>query len=148
MKSVKWSIMITLWALMDKTGKHYTTPSWGHIGILLEKYHNVKVKRRWIFQCLKDMTDAGLIARKKRYRKSEVDNIEQLPGLISFTLAGLQSLVKMKVAGAYKAVKNMMAWVQKGKKTFPEPREIAPSMSSEDMAANLSKMRGLLATIG
>ena len=111
---------------------------------LLEKYHHVKVKRRWIFQCLKDMADEGLITRRKRYSLNGEAKIEQLPGIITFTLKGLKYLVAKKVAGAYKALKDMMAWVKGKDRRFPERKDIAPDMTDAEIEENLGRLRNLI----
>ena len=144
MKNTKMSITVTLWALMGKSKKHYATPSWHSIETLLLKYHKVKAKRRWIFQCLRDMANEGLIARRKRYRFNTEAKIEQLPGIITFTLEGLKFLVTRKVAGAYKALKDMMAWIQGKDRRFPERKDIAPNMSDAEIQENLGRLRNLI----
>jgi len=144
MKNTKTSVIITLWALMGKSKKSYSTPAWRALETLLEKYHHVKVKRRWIFQCLRDMADEGLIARRKRYRLNAEAKIEQLPGIITFTLEGLKYLVAKKVAGAYQALKDMMAWIQGKDRRFPERRDIAPDMTDAEIQDNLGRLRNLI----
>ena len=147
MKNTKMSVIITLWALMGKSKKSYATPSWHSIETLLLKYHKVKVKRRWIFQCLRDMADEGLVARRKRYRLNGEAKIEQLPGIITFTLAGLKYLVAKKVAGAYQALKDMMAWIQGKDRRFPERKDIAPDMSDAEIQENLGRLRDIIREI-
>jgi hypothetical protein len=60
MNATKSAVMITLFSSMCQGEKHYTVTSVDKIIINLEKYHNIHVKRRWIFYCLSAMLLSGL----------------------------------------------------------------------------------------
>jgi len=92
--------MITLFFSMGQGKKTYTQASINRILELLSEFHNINIKRRWVFQCLRYLEDAGYITRRKRYNRHAGGLIEQIPSLWSFTHKGAQWLVKQ---GVYKA---------------------------------------------
>jgi hypothetical protein len=98
---------------------HYTKTSVDKIRENLEKYHKIHVKRRWIFYCLADILDAGLITRKARYRNDEAGLIRQHTSLLAMTLQGLKYLVSKRVHGAWKALKIMIAWLKRKDNRWP-----------------------------
>lgn len=141
-------MLITIFALTQKSGKHYTSPFWWHIQKLLQQYHNVKVKRRWIFQCLKDICDAGLINRLERKAPARNGEFQQEPGLISFTVKGMKYLVKKRVGGALGVLRQMMKWVSKKDRRWPEEKDIMRECTPAQMKANLEKLRSIVDALG
>ena len=103
--------MITLFSCTGQGGKHYSVVSVQKIIELLKKYHKIDVQRRWLFQCLRDLLDAGLIARKARYKRRGGGLIGQIPSMISFTLQGAKHLVSKRVSGAIQLLKSILSWV-------------------------------------
>ena len=148
MNATKNAVMITIFALMQKSEKHYTNPFWWHIQKLLQRYHNVKVKRRWIFQCVKDICDAGLITRVEEKAKEKNGEFIQSPGLISFTVKGMKYLVKKHVGGAFGLLKQMMKWVKKGDRRWPAEKDIAPECTPAQRKANLGKLASIVDALG
>ena len=144
MKHAKTSVLITLFALIQKSGKHYTSPYWWHIQKLLQEYHNVKIKRRWIFQILKDLHDEGLITRVERKAPTRNGEFRQEPGLISFTIKGMKYLVKKKVSGALGVLKRMMQWVKKGKRQWPTEKDILPEYTDAQREASREKIASIV----
>ena len=148
MNATKNAVLITIFALTQRSGKHYTSPFWWHIQKLLKEYHNVKVKRRWIFQCWKDIYDAGLITRLERKAPARNGEFLQEPGLISFTIKGIKYLVKKHVGGALGVLKKMMQWVKKGKRKWPTEKDIAPACTPAQRKANLERLASIVDALG
>ena len=142
--ATKNAVLITIFALTQRSGKHYTSPFWWHIQNLLLKYHNVKVKRRWIFQCWRDICDAGLINRLERKAPQIDGRFIQEPGLISFTIQGMKYLVKKRVGGALGLLKQMMKWVKKGDRRWPAEKDIAPECTPAQRKANLERLASIV----
>ena len=119
MNEAKFSIMITLFFSMSQGKNHYTVSSIDKLRENLDKYHKVDIKRRWTFQCLRDLLDAGYIKRKQRYVHDFDGLITQIPSMITFTLKGAIFMVRRGVSGAKKIVKSMVKYLQKKDKRFP-----------------------------
>ena len=148
MKNTKASLLITLWSVYRAGKRHYTTMSCAQGIKLLSKYHEVKIKRRWFFYCMRDFLDEGLIARKPRYNQNTSGCINQIPSLISFTLKGLKYLSRNKVSGAFQALKSMMSWLKSKDQRFPQERDLMPEFSLEERSANVHKLKKLLKNFG
>lgn len=140
MNRVKHGIMITLFALMQKSGKSYSSPYWHHISNLLLKYHKVNIKRRWTFQCLADIHEEGLITRLERKAPKIDGEFKQEPGLISFTIKGMKYLVSKHVGGALGKLKQMMAWVKKSDRRWPKKADILPVCTPDQAKRNLERL--------
>lgn len=136
--------MITLFALMQKSGRTYTSPFWHHIANLLKKYHKVNIKRRWVFQCLADIHQAGLITRLERKAPQIDGEFKQEPGLISFTVKGMKYLVSKHVGGALGKLKAMMKWVKKGDRRWPRKEDILPICTPAQAKRNLERLAGIV----
>lgn len=146
--NTKSALLVTLWAIQQKSGKHYTTASWERLVELLEKYHGRSIRRRWFFYCMRDFLQAGLIARKQRYRQNDEGAISQIPSMITFTMEGLKYLVKNKVTGAFRALKNMLAWLKGTDKRFPHYEDLLPKLSIDERNDNIRRLKQLFRKTG
>ena len=115
--------MITIFFSMSQGKNHISYSSIAAILENLEIFHSKTIKRRWCFQCLKDLTDAGFISRRTRYRNDPSGQIAQIPSMISFKLKGIVWLVKMGVKGAKELYKSMVTWLQKNDKRHPKQED-------------------------
>jgi len=116
----KISIMIVLIRIADKGGKHYVTPKPKTLLKLLKQYQGVVISRRWLFQCLKDLEEMGLITRRRRYSpRSSTYQFRQLPGILAFTYQGCEFLACRGVAGATKIKKLITDWIKRKDQRFP-----------------------------
>jgi len=122
--NAKSAIMITLFSCMSQGKNHYTRVSINKIQELLEKFHKIHVKRRWIFYCMRYLMDENLITKKKRYRNDDDGLINQIPSLHSFTIAGMKYLVSKSVTGAWKALKIMVKYIMSKDKRWPGQKDI------------------------
>ena len=119
MNSSKNGTMITLFASMGQGKNHYSVSSIDKIRLNLDKFHDINIKRRWMFQCMADLEADKYIRRKPRYIQDHNGLIRQIPSMITFTLKGIVWLVKMGVEGAKKIYKSMMSYLKKDDKRFP-----------------------------
>ena len=113
MGATKLSILITLLRIMSKGHKHYAVPTPNSPLYLIEKYHHIKIRRRWLFQCLHDLEQAGLITRKRRYAQISSRRWKQKPSMIIFTLQGADFLWKKSIDGAGKLRKSISEWINR-----------------------------------
>jgi hypothetical protein len=125
MNNCKMSLLITLFKVIVNTKNHYAAPSVNSILGLLEKHHHVEVRRRWLFQCLRDLEDAGYITRRIRRVKQGDGAILQVPSLWAFSLKGAQYLFKKCVAGAGDLMHKMLTWLNKGDSRWPETPKLS-----------------------
>jgi len=112
--------MVTLFACMSQGENHYSRVSISKIQELLEKFHKIHVKRRWIFYCLADLLENKLITRKSRHVKDHNGLITQVPSLLAFRLKGVAYLVSKYVVGAKKLYKSMVKFGRKDDKRWPD----------------------------
>jgi len=132
---------------MSQGKNHYTKSSIAKIGKNLEKYHKIHVKRRWIFYCLAYLLSAGYITRKKRYRNNETGLIAQIPSLLAVTVKGAKYLVSKRVTGAINLLKNIIAWLKKGDKRWPEKKDIQDGSYWPEGADERKRLNDLLASV-
>jgi len=127
MNNTKLSILITLFSCSSQGRTHYTLVRINKIIELLEKMHKTKVCRRWVFQCIRDMIDAGLLSRKSRYKHRSDGTIEQLSSIIAISLKGAKLLISKRVSGAFLLLKNILAWIKNKDKRFPSKNKKIPA---------------------
>lgn len=123
MNTSKASLIITIFKSTGQGENHYTVSSVDKLRLNLEKFHDITIKRRWTFQCLKDLIDANYIRRKQRYVKDFNGLITQIPSMITFSLKGVVWMVKMGVKGAKKIYKSMMSYLKKDDQRFPSRKD-------------------------
>jgi len=117
--ATKNAIMIIISSSMDIQKNPYSKASVNKIIELLKQYHGITVKRRWVFYCLHDLEEEGLIARKPRYKNIAPGRIKQMSSMIVFTLKGAKYLIKKKVIGAMQLMKRILDWMKNQDKRFP-----------------------------
>jgi hypothetical protein len=144
MNAAKNALLISLFKLQEGRNKHYSSPRVDALLGLMEKHHRKKIRRRWLFQCLRDTEDGGYVVRKKRYRKNEDGEVEQISSLWSFTLKGAQYLFKKCVSGAGNLVKRILQWLNKGDDRWPQPKESAPNIERAAIQGGMTKLKYIL----
>lgn len=144
MNASKASLIITLFSCMGQGKKHYSVVSIEKILQLLQKYHKIKIQRRWIFQCLKDLLDAGYITRKQRYKRRDGGLIGQIPSMISFTLRGAKYLVSRRVSGAVRLLKSILSFVTGSDQRWPHGADIVPPPTQGKKKTNQRELTKLL----
>lgn len=148
MNATKHAVIVALFAIMSKGQTHYSKASVARLLELLEKYHGITVKRRWLFYCMAYMEKQGLIRRKARYRNHEDGTIYQLPSLVTFSLQGIRYLVAKRVAGAKRLLDKMIAWAQRKDKRFPAPEPALETMPVLSVEENQRRLKNLLFEFG
>jgi len=147
MNNTKHAVAVALFASTQNGRNHYTKASAHRLRELLAQYHGIQIQRRWLFKCLADMEEQGLIRRKKRYDRREHGTIRQFSSMITFTLEGLRYLVAKKVEGAASLFKRTLDWLKQKDKRFPRVAEIAAGITPEEAGENIKRLRGLIAGI-
>ena len=148
MNNSKAALMITLFAATGQGKNHYTVGSVDKFLSLLTKYHKIDIQRRWIFQCLKDLLDAGYITRKARYKRRDGGLIGQIPSMISFTLQGAKYLVSRRVSGAFALLKSILNFVTGKDKRWPGTSDFLPPPAQGKKKQNQRELTKLLDSIG
>lgn len=144
MNNTKNSVVVALFASMQGGKKHYTKASVDALRMLLEKFHDIHVKRRWLFYCLHDLEDRGLIRRKERYRRDSDGTFMQISSMISFTLKGVRYMVSKRIAGAKKMLETMLAWWKKKDGRFPKPSPEIEKFTPLESAENIRRLKELV----
>lgn len=124
MGNTKISILITLLSCMNLKGNPYTKASVLKIIELLEKMHKVKVKRRWVFQCIADLIEAGMLRRRARYKNEKDGTVRQLSSIIAFSLKGAKFLLDKRISGAKLLMDKILRWVKNQDKRWPTNKDI------------------------
>lgn len=148
MNNTKAAIMITLFSCMSQGEKHYSRVSINKIQALLEKFHKIHVKRRWIFYCMRYLMDENLITKKKRYRNDDGGLISQIPSLHSFTITGMKYLVARRVTGAWKVLKTMVKYVMNKDKRWPGQKDVGLPEDFEQFKPSKKDWDDLLGIVG
>lgn len=147
MGSSKHAILITIFSILVKGNRHYITPSMDAILSLLEKYHGVKIKRRWLFECMRYLRYEGFLKTRHRFYNSDYNKIHQLPSMITVTLYGLSWLDKKKVKGAVEKLKIMLSWLREKDGRFPSWQEFSPQIDEITVERNKGRLKALLESI-
>lgn len=145
MNSTKHAVAIALFASMRNGAKHYTKASQTKLRILLAKYHNIQIQKRWLFYCLADMEAQGFIRRKTRYYRKADGTFVQISSMITFTLPGIKYLVKKRVAGSLSLLKRMLKYLAGSDERWPKENDIEPRWTPEEIGANKRRFTRLLA---
>ena len=119
MLNTKPALMITVFYCIGQGKSHYTVAAVDTFLKLLKDHHNIRIRRRWMFQCLRDLLDQGYLKRRPRHLNDGNGLVTQIPSMISFTLKGVAWLVKMGVDGARAIHKSMLSYLNKGDNRFP-----------------------------
>jgi len=132
MNKTKFAILITLFTCTSQGKNNYSLISIDRIIELLKRFHNVEVKRRWVFKCIRYMLDSGLLSRRSRFGHRDDGKIFQLSSIIAISLKGAKLLISKRVSGAFLLLKNILAWVKNKDNRFPKKEDILP-INSDNM---------------
>ena len=115
----KTALLITLLQILVKGEKHYCKPHPDRLLELLQQYHRIKIERRWFFQCMRDLEDAGFIFRQRRWEKLQEKIIRSKTSLWFFTIKGAQFLKAKAINGAKELLARMLAWMNRDDSRAP-----------------------------
>ena len=125
MNNTKFAILATIFFCLGGKSFKYSLVSIDKIIELLKKHHNIVVKRRWVFQCIRDLIDAGFLSRKSRRGKNSDGSVWQKSSILAFTLRGARFLFSKGVMGAKNLIASILAWIRrKNDNRFPSKTEI------------------------
>ncbi len=148
MNQSKGAIFVTIFSCMSQGKNHYSCVSIAKILKLLHSHHKIDIKRRWLFQCIRDMIDKGLLSRKSRHVRDSQGHIEQIPSMLTFTIRGARYLVSKRVSGAFKLLKSMLKFVSGGDKRWPHPKDVAGPAVEENFRPSRDDWKKLFGRIG
>jgi len=146
MNAAKASIMISIFFATGQGKSHYTVSAIDTFLLNLEKFHKIKIKRRWIFYCFRYLLDEGFIRRKARHVRDNNGLITQIPSMVTFTLKGVVWLVRKGVGGAKKVYSSMMNYLKKEDNRFPSKAQFDDGSywpEASDQRAALEKLLGI-----
>lgn len=147
MNTTKHAVAIALFASMQNGAKHYTKASQRKLRILLAKYHDIQIQKRWLFYCLADLEGKGYIRRKERYHREPDGTFTQISSMITFTLAGIRYLAKKRIAGALELLKRMLKFFSGDDKRWPQEKGTGEQHTPEEILANKTRFKKLLAAL-
>jgi len=148
MNNAKMSILITLLSCTSQGKNHYSKICTDKIISLLEKFHSITVKRRWIFQCMRDLEDAGLITRRQRYKHGDNGLIRQMSSITAFTIKGASFLVKKRVSGSVLMLKRIIAWIKGQDKRWPKKSDVQDDGWWPDDPRQMERLKEMMAGVG
>lgn len=148
MNKTKACLLITLWAIFVKGKKHYICPAVNTLIVLLEQFHDTRIKRRWLFYCLADLRTQKFIRMKSRYIHDDANLVRQIPSMIALTTRGVDYMQRRFVGGARELYARMITWLNKDQQRFPRAADMFPDAVRPDPAFAIQKLRTLINDIG
>lgn len=127
MNRIQYALMITIFASMGKGKSHYTQSSINAILANLVEYHDINIKRSWLFKNIRRLLDAGYINRKPRYRHDGSGFISQIPSLIIFTYKGSKWLARLGIRGARTLRDTIRTFLEKKDGRWPHRAHFEPN---------------------
>jgi len=146
--ATKLAILITFLKICVKGNIHYCEPYPDTTIELIEKYHNITIKRRWFFQAMRDIEDAGLMRRRRRWKHGENLEIKSLSSLWWFTIRGAKYLKCKSIQGAQDLLKSLLTWARRGDDRAPSFRDLVAADPPADQETALRRIRDLIHDIG
>ena len=144
----KLALLITFLSILVKGKNHYCEPRPDTTIELLRKFHNITIGRRWFFQCMFDLEDAGFMRRQRRWIFQPGPQIESNSSLWWFTLRGAKYLVSKSIRGAQELLRSMADWLHRDDKRRPVAKDLSESgdiIGAEDLR---QRIKHLLRDIG
>jgi len=148
LNNTKFAIFITIFKCCGKEGPSYSLISIDKIIALLKQMHGTQVKRRWVFQCIRDMIDAGLLSRKSRHYHRDDGTIGQISSIIAITIKGARLLISKQVKGAFLLLKNILAWIKNKDQRFPKKPDILGDITEKINPEGLRRLEDLISGVG
>lgn len=146
--ATKLAILITLLSILVKGKIHYCEPHPDTTIALLQQFHDIDIGRRWFFQCMADLEDAGLIRRQRRWKILPINQIRSKSSLWWFTIRGAKFLVSKSIRGAQELLKSMLTWLHRGDDRRPTTRDLVDAVETVDQADALKRISALIRDVG
>lgn len=141
----KTSILFTFFFCMGQGQTHISYASINKIRELLSKYHDVNIKRSWLFECIRFLIDSGYISRKPRYEQRTGGMITQRPSMVSFTKKGIDWLLVKGVSRARVLLENMLNYFKREDGRFPTEKEFTSKLMYPSDPIEASRLKQLAA---
>jgi len=147
MLNTKPATMITLFFSTGQGKSHYTVAAVDTLLKLLKNHHNIRIKRRWFFQLMRDLIDEGYLKRHARHDYDPNGLVSQKPSMVIFSLRGIVWLVKMGVAGAVEVYKSMLSYLNKEENRFPSRADFDDGSWKPTDPDDRKRLEGLLGIV-
>lgn len=147
MNRAKNGCMITIYKCICQAKKHYTMVSIDKIQELLAKWQGIHVGRRWIFYCLRELLDKGLVTRKSRYRNDSNGLVRQRSSMWAITYAGAKYLASKSVTGAFKLLKSIKKYAESKDRRWPKKKDIVEPKDGDRFYPSKEDWKSLLGII-
>ena len=148
MNRIQYALMVTLFASMGKGKSHYTQSSINAILANLLEYHEIKIKRSWLFKNIRRLLDAGYINRRSRYRHDGSGFISQIPSLIIFTYKGSKWLARLGIRGARTLRDTIRTFLEKKDGRWPHKDDFEGNGGPKEVPDSKRRLLDLLDGIG
>lgn len=148
MNRVQPALMVTLFAAMGKGKSHYTQSSVNAMLGNLVEFHDIDIKRSWLFKNLRVLQDDGYINRKPRYRHDSSGRISQIPSLVIMTYKGAKWLAKLGIRGARKLRDTIRSYLQKKDGRWPHKQDFEDNGHTQEDPDNKRRLFDLLDGVG
>ena len=148
MNRIQYALMVTLFAAMGKGKSHYTQSSIDALLDNLAKYHEIHIKRSWIFKNLRRLLDAGYINRRSRYRHDSDGRISQIPSLVIFTYRGAKWLARLGIRGARTLRDTIRTFLEKKDGRWPHKHDFQDNGAAQGDPDTKRRLFDLLDGVG
>lgn len=148
MNRIQYALMVTIFASMGKGKSHYTQSSITAILANLSEYHDINIKRSWLFKNIRRLLDAGYINRRSRYRHDGSGFISQIPSLIIFTYKGSKWLARLGIRGARTLRETIRTFLEKRDGRWPHKRDFEPDGGPKPDPETKRRLSDLLDGVG
>lgn len=88
------------------------------------------------------------MVRKRRWARTEDEEIRSLSSLFALTVRAYKYLRKKGVSGAEKLLKPMFKWMHRHDERMPRPEELDPGETRTDRDTAIKRIKDLIETMG
>lgn len=127
MRHTKYAVLVTLYKVMIKHGKYWSTASQTTILRLLRERHRIIISRRQLNYHLADLRNNGLVFSIKRNGRTPDGTLIPRSTANSITIKGYRYLIVMGIKEAWHRLRVLM------RKYLPEPK---PKTDQQKPASN------------
>lgn len=148
LNSTKHSLILIFNFLFVKGNSHVIMPGVRALQKILMKEYGVCVGIRWIYQCLRDLENLGLIRRKTRPRVDKEGKFRSLSSMIVFTVSGVMYLKQSLIEGSTERWRKTLEWLKRNDRRFPSESELIGDGYQDLISRNLYEIRKILKDLG
>lgn len=143
LNAVKHAILIFVLRTLVKGNNHYITPNIRTIQKILRERYGICVGIRWLFQCLKDLLDVGLIWRTRRWNTENPEKPLSCSSLIGLTASGVKYLKRSSIAGADDIWQRTLNWWKRKDGRSPTVSELTGNSQQTSSGGVLTSLKAI-----